>query len=359
MLHLIGKIKNSFLKSKNSLLNHQLLIKRINGIFRILGDNAVYLYCFLFGLSFSTVILMGITLNYYTNFRDIWVEMHGMVFDILILGIFFSIIQGKAQKEREIKILEEEIEAYKDWGSEEAAHLIIIKTNRLKVISSKAVNLSSCNFSKLDIKNLNFSKTNLKQAKFKNAKIKKANFIKANLRRTNFEKVKILEGLFNGAYLEYAYLMGAMLKNAKFEDAECMNANFIDAQLNGAKFQKADLSDVNFTNSNMIGANLTEANLSKANLIGANLTGANLSGANLSEASLIGADLTSVKLKNADFTGADLTGACMKDVEGLEGQQLSKSSSIYQIQCLSKEIRIETQNFGGDLSIMPKWLNTR
>jgi uncharacterized protein YjbI with pentapeptide repeats len=91
-----------------------------------------------------------------------------------------------------------------------------------------------------------------------------------------------------------------------------------DVDIHGAHMRKIDIRDTY-----LVGANLSGADLRNATLSDATLTFTNLSGANLSHA-----DLHACDMHNTNLAGADLTGANLRDVIGLQDEQLAQVKSL-------------------------------
>jgi len=91
-----------------------------------------------------------------------------------------------------------------------------------------------------------------------------------------------------------------------------------DVDIHGAHMRNIDIRDTY-----LVGANLSGADLRNATLSDATLTFTKLSGANLSHA-----DLHACDMHNTNLAGADLTGANLRDVIGLQDEQLAQVKSL-------------------------------
>ena len=194
-----------------------------NQLQHLSAENPVKLAFYVFCL--VTLIITTLSTPFYLeNFWDflgnILVEGHGLLFDLLVLGVFVFWLQRLGQRERLVTIYQEEIEGYLGWNDKEAMYQIVANIKRLNYY---------------DITNIN-----LTEAFLKDAYLVKVNLMNANLRQAD---------------LRDAYLMGTNLTNA----------NLIMANLMGA-----DLTGANLTNADLTSADIRGAKL-KANLSGANL----------------------------------------------------------------------------------------
>jgi BTB/POZ domain-containing protein KCTD9 len=216
--------------------------------FEIVRDTArafsaipIRIYILIAILVIPLVIKLSIPFYDQEFLENVLVEAHGMIFDVLLLGVIFAWLNQGGEKQREIKRYQEEINDYLGWGADEAKYRIVGNIRRL-------------------------NRKKISDIRLENAYLKEANLTRANLR---------------GANLTRANLKGADLTRTKLYDA-----NLTEADFTGAKLIYAGLWDAYLTRANLRGANLTRANLKGAELYGAYLTGANLDEANLDEANL-------------------------------------------------------------------------
>ncbi|MEL6942339.1 MAG: hypothetical protein AAFO82_06695, partial [Bacteroidota bacterium] len=72
------------------------------------------------------------------NLKDVAVEFHGMIFDLIIFGIFLAIYEGFLEKRKTARRYREEIEELKRWDSEEAAYRTAANIRKLSKISKKS-----------------------------------------------------------------------------------------------------------------------------------------------------------------------------------------------------------------------------
>ena len=233
--------------------------------------------------------------------RDVLVEAHGMLFDILIIGTFIFALQKLAEKrlekKRNIQRWQEEIDDFRGWKSEEAKFRILGNIKRLIRNGITDINLTD-------------------------SFLKNADLLGVNLKGADFE----------GANLE-----GTNLGRANLEEACLLGANLEEACLRVANLKRADL----------LGANLKETDLRRANLMGADLSRAHLKGAYLRETYLKGADfwkahLEGAYLLDANLEEANLEGAHLERTEKLTIEQLSQVKTLYQAELdpeLEKQIK--------------------
>ncbi len=184
--------------------------------------------------------------------RDVLVEAHGMLFDILIIGTFIFALHELVEKRRErkskIKRWQDEIDDFRDWDEKEAMFRIVGNIKRLNRYGVTDIYLRDC-------------------------------FLK-------------------GANLRAANLNGANLRAANLNEASLAEANLWEADLSGADLSGADLMIANLIEADISGTSLAEAHLWKADLRKADLRRADLREADFGEADLRGAKLTIEQLSN-------------------------------------------------------------
>ncbi|TVM01205.1 MAG: hypothetical protein CV087_11180 [Candidatus Brocadia sp. WS118] len=231
----------------------------------ILISTIVFLFC--------AILVVSLT-SYYFQYdpeflKNVLVEAHGMLFDILVIGILILWLNRRGEKEferkRNIQRYQEEIEDYLGWDEKEAMYRIVGNIRRLNRLEVGDINLQ-------------------------------------------------------GAYLEGADLWGVYLRQANLQEA-----NLREAALQKADIQEAVLEGATLVEANLRRTNLAEANLYNANLYGAHLKGANLRGANLEIADLTKADFSGTNLKSAYFWGTEL-----QETLNLTLEQLSEVETLYQ-----------------------------
>lgn len=156
--------------------------------------------------------------------KNVLVEAHGLLFDLLVFGILLTLYDLSRQKKDRIERYNEEIDDFRDWDEKEAMHRIV-----------------------------------------------------GNIKRLNKEGVTQID-------LQRCYLKDANLEGTNLDGALLVIANLTKAYLNKASLIEADLSGTDLTGAKLLEANLTRTNLQGANLTNVLMYQANLHGANLNQA---------------------------------------------------------------------------
>ncbi len=185
---------------------------------------------------------------------NVLVEAHGMLLDILVIGVFILWLNQIGEKKRTIQRYRDEIDDFRGWANKEAAYRIAGNIRRLNKLGVTDIDLSHSYLVNMELMQATLQKANLFDAKLQGANLNGANFQGANL---------------YDARLQGAKLQGALLQRAKLQVAQLQGADLLEAQLEGADLRSADLQGVNLLGANLHGADLFNANLQETNLIGA------------------------------------------------------------------------------------------
>ncbi|MBT6053256.1 MAG: pentapeptide repeat-containing protein [Candidatus Scalindua sp.] len=197
--------------------------------------------------------------------ENVLVEAHGMLFDILVIGVLILFLNKLVEKRIENRRYIEEIDDFRRWESEEAAYRNAGNLKRLKRNGYKGkIDLRDCYLGYVDLQ-----KDGLLE------------FFSKYLAGINLSGADLNEAILYGANLIKTNLTGANLENAKLDDADLCNAKLDLANLEKASLKGVFLIDADLRNAVLIETNLHSANLNKANLQGADLGKSDLGNANL------------------------------------------------------------------------------
>ncbi len=192
------------------------------------------------------VIVVGISLSHYNAafWRDILIEAHGMLLDILIFGIFLLWLNQKRDGKLVLQKYHEEIDDMRGWASEMAARRIRGNIRRLNKNRVTQIDLAKCYLRGVDLQDVCLERSTLRQADLEKAQLAESNLGRADLDGANLQ----------GANLQKSYLWKASLQSA---------------DLRVADLEGADLWDANLTEADLRGANLADARLAPTQLFGA------------------------------------------------------------------------------------------
>ncbi len=202
-----------------------------------------------------SVVVLGLSRKYYIhNFDEFYLnvlaEAHGMLFDILIIGILIFWLNKSGETRLRIRTYKDEIDDFRMWESEEAAFRNVGNIKRLNRHHIFKMNLSNCYLKKTNLNYVQLPESNLNTASLFGTTLIEANLKKARLNQANLENATInqacLESAFaSGANFKDAYLIKTNLRNALLIKANFENAFMMDADLNGAFLSGADFTNAN------------------------------------------------------------------------------------------------------------------
>ena len=233
--------------------------RRVVGLFQTILENPLLISFSVLVIVGSIVIVLSMPLytsdphNFYINILS---ELHGMVFDLFVIGILIVWLNQLGQKRQNIRSYKDEIDDFRIWESEEAAYRTVGNIKRLNRYKIYNIDLVSCFLSRTNLSYVKLNGANLNNANASNSNLIEISLEGARLNRTNFENSNL-----NQAHLEGAYASGT-----NFKDAYMIKANLHHAFLIKADFKNAFLMEANLNGANLTGANLNNANLYKADL---------------------------------------------------------------------------------------------
>lgn len=202
----------------------------------IYSDNVKISWLVLF---FATLLLLGMGWRLKDSLKanEIWVgvfvEMFGMIFDILLLVLLFNWITAKGERKKAIDRYLEEISDLSYWKSEEAKFRIRGNILRLNQLGITKLNLSEIDMTGLKLDGIKINGSILNEIDFTNSNMNKAELIGLIASSVKFNEKK------------------CFLHSAKFMDSRLQYCKFIRSYLNGADFTDAKLSNINFSGANL------------------------------------------------------------------------------------------------------------
>lgn len=189
--------------------------------------------------------------------RDVLIETHGMLFDILLFGILLAIYEGILEKRREqakaeeerknlIKRYEEEIDDFRGWHEQEAMYRNVGNIRRLNQLGITEINLE----------NTYLVRANLRGANLNKAKLRRANLEGANLQGASLEHANLNGAVLYKTNLQGASLKGANLKGTTFvgSDSTIKSVSFLKSNLDKADFRGVSIEKTQIQNISLAGA---------------------------------------------------------------------------------------------------------
>jgi len=222
-----------------------------------------------------TNLIMFLSFPYYlrasSNFYgEILIEAHGMLFDILVIGILIFWLNKSGEKRQRIRNYKDEIEDFRLWKSEEGAFRIVGNLKRLNRHKIYSFNLVESYLPKSNLNYTCLSGSNLNSANLNGSLLIESNLNSSRLNQTSFENANLNQASLRGAYASGANFGDAFLIKADFQNAFLIKTNFrnaklMEANLNGAFLMGADFQDANLYKTDFRNCTgLTMEQLSKA-----------------------------------------------------------------------------------------------
>lgn len=211
-----------------------------------------------------SLFIIYLSLPHYTGhvnyfYENLLVEAHGMIFDLLVIGILLVWLNKIGEKRLRIRRNQEEIDDFRHWVNEEASFRIAGDIKRLNKDHIHSIDLYNCHLKNVNLNYVNLSGSNMNYINLEDSSLQNAILNQVRLNQANLQNVK---------------LQGAMLKNAQLSGANLqfttpIKADFTGANLIKAKFKGAVLIDCILRDAMLAGADFTDANLFKADFRGA------------------------------------------------------------------------------------------
>lgn len=173
--------------------------------------------------------LLGYVLNF-DVFRDlvfkdyvvnVFVESHGLLFDLIFFGVIFTVQQAYSEKRKEKRRLARDIDNIRGWNDQEA--MIRLKSI-VKEISEELLS------------NFTFN-----DCYFKGIRLRYAYFQNAFLGNCDFSNSFLPGSSFDGADLNHCNMSEALLNNSSFRYANIDEAKFHNAKIEGVEFSETIL----------------------------------------------------------------------------------------------------------------------
>ncbi|MEO1218676.1 MAG: pentapeptide repeat-containing protein [Bacteroidota bacterium] len=195
-------------------------------------------------LTLIGIIVLDLTYLDSDSKKDVVIEAHGMLFDIILFGIILSAYEYITSKNSKIEKYQDEIRDFLGWDEKEATYRIVGNIKRLNRLNVCRIYLFGAY-----LKGAKLGGTNLSGARLDIANLERASLANSNLRKTGLPSAKLNK---------------ASLSNADLTDAKIYHADLEGAYLTGANLTGADLERANLSGTRLKDANLERANLKEA-----------------------------------------------------------------------------------------------
>ena len=219
-----------------------------------------------FLISASTILLVLILLDviFIKDYKDVLIEAHGLLLDVLLFGIILTIYDLKRNRREKIVKLFEELDDYRNWNDEIAKRRVLGIIKRLQKLGISKIRmdnlyLEGVDLNGIDLSGSSFYNTNLSSAHLLNSKLNDCDFSFSFLNDTNFARSDLRRSNFSGAELENACLGLCNLTFCDFSYANLKNTDFKSSILYYAIFFETKNSETYFRNCKLKYSSLNEA----------------------------------------------------------------------------------------------------
>lgn len=245
-------------------------------------SNSINRFLFVLFLAILTVLLIGLVTKqdiFSTPFGEgLFVELFGMLFDIILLGLLFTWITDKGEKEGRVKRLKAEIDICSKMKTEEATNKILLNIYLLNNEGVTDIKIRNVNFDGYDFRDFNFGGTTAKTIDLSGGYLLEVDFSGCSLPDAQFVNVTgssvkfntddaiLLRADFSDSHLQYSEFKEARLDSADFRNATLSSVDFSGASLKGTKFINTYIGNCNFENA-LVNENFLE-HLRQSNIQG-------------------------------------------------------------------------------------------
>jgi uncharacterized protein YjbI with pentapeptide repeats len=201
------------------------------------------------------------------SYHDILVEFHGLLFDVLFLGIILTIYESFKDKRDKITQYEDDIDDLRGWNSEEAKFKIIGNVKRLYNLGVTKFDLSKCYLNEGYLIEYNFTNSSFVFSYLEKASFSRSNLSNCNLTSANINNAFFVETIAHKANFNYADLSYAIITNCDFSYSNLKAVDLKGAKICASDFNFADMSNTNLENVHVYNPNWLE-NLKLKNVKG-------------------------------------------------------------------------------------------
>lgn len=220
----------------------------------------------------SESVFPNTTLGLYN--RDFWenflVEMHGIVFELSIIGILIVWLDSKRSRNSDIGRLKEDLEDYAALDFPEINVKKLGHFKRLNQYGIKNVDVQNLVLNGLKVKGVSAEGARLIGLKVADGSIVNSDFKSMKMRSSNFERSVIRNTKFESCDLLKSKFSDTICKGVDFSGSSVERVDFTNADLQSSIFNGCDVREVKFDGANLMHAvfheakHLTAENLAKA-----------------------------------------------------------------------------------------------
>lgn len=206
--------------------------------------------------SVSSTVLPNTILGLYR--KDFWenflVEMHGIVFELSIIGVLILWLDSKRSKLGEITRLREDLE---DYSALDFPEINVKKLGHIK-------RLNEHNIKNIDVQNLVLNGLKVKGIIVEGSRLVGLKIVKGTIVGSNFKSMKMRSSNFQKSTIKSTMFESCDLLKSKFNESTCKGVDFTNSSLERAEFTNSDLQSSIFNGCDVREAKFDEANLKHA-----------------------------------------------------------------------------------------------
>jgi len=177
--------------------------------------------------------------------KGVVVELHGMIFDLVLFGILLSMYEKFRTKRELIRQLHEEVDYYRDWKEEESKHRLRVLIKKLNLQKITKINISNCHLDNVELKEVNFKGSEFEYASFHSSQLDKCVFTETKVKLSIFADALLYNSKFDNATLSECVFSSTFLNNVDFRNSNLEYANFSRAIIGKANFDGANMENIN------------------------------------------------------------------------------------------------------------------
>lgn len=211
--------------------------------------------------SIAASVFPNTTLGLYN--RTFWegflVELHGIVFELTIIGVLIVWLDSRRNKSGHISRLKEDLQDYSTLDSPE--------TNVKKLGHIKRLN--EHNVKEIDVLNLVLNDMIINRVSIERSRLIGLEAVNSSIVNSEFKSMRMRSSNFTGGTIKSTRFDNCDLLKSKFVKATCRGVDFTNSSLERAEFTNADLQSSNFSGCDVRetlfdGANLKHASFRNA-----------------------------------------------------------------------------------------------
>lgn len=192
-------------------------------------------------------------------FENLLVEMHGSIFDLVVVGVILYWFESKREEREKINRAKEDLDSLKFYYGKDSSYRFYSALRYLLSLGSNKADIPEADFNHLKIDGLRLSNSNLIATSFYKSILSDVKLELCDLEAANFVDSVVKRSEFIQVNLKRAKFINAKLNGMNFKECDVRGANFKNAELKSANFRGVDCSQVNFKGADLRSANFLDA----------------------------------------------------------------------------------------------------